>query len=145
VRSVSGGKIAADNPPFSRHARYYVGVKRRLSLPPRPSFPTHMIQGTGKRPNGAAAAIHTVYGPQGIRVDLYEGIPRLGLAAVDTSYVIVRASFSSIRHSKRSIQAIRKAEIFAPTCVRTTSTFLSHRRSKLLSHIRRLVFRALGY
>ena len=33
-----------------------------------------MTQETGKCPNGAAAAIHAVYGQLGIRVDHYEGI-----------------------------------------------------------------------
>jgi len=51
---------------------------------------------------GAAAAIHAVYGPQGIHIDHYEGIPRLSVATADTSYANVRASFSPIRHSNRA-------------------------------------------
>ena len=71
----------------------------------RPSLPTQMTKETGKRPAGAAAALHAVYGPRDIRVDHYEGIPRLGVAAADTSYATVRASFSPNRHSKQSSRA----------------------------------------
>jgi len=58
-----------------------------------------MTQETGKRPNGAAAAILAVRPPRSPRRDYYEGIPRLGAAAAATSYANVRASFSQIRHS----------------------------------------------
>ena len=60
-------------------------------------------------PRGAAAAIHAVYGPQGILTDYYEGIPRLGVAAADTSCVTVRASFSPIHHYKRNAPGVLKA------------------------------------
>jgi hypothetical protein len=53
-----------------------------------------MTQETGKRPNGAAAAMLAVRPPRSPRHEYYEGIPRLGAAAVDTLYAIVRASFS---------------------------------------------------
>ena len=53
------------------HARPYAGGGRRVTPSPRlgamrtfkPSFPTQMTQGTGQRPNGAAAAILAVSTP----------------------------------------------------------------------------------
>jgi len=57
----------------------------------RPSLPDEMNQETGKRSNGAAAAILAVRPPRTPRHDYYEGIPRLGAAAVDTLYAIARA------------------------------------------------------
>jgi hypothetical protein len=57
---------------------------------------------TGKRPNGAAAAILAVRPLRSPRRDYYEGIPRLGAAAAATLYANVRASFSPIRHSHRA-------------------------------------------
>jgi len=71
----------------------------------RPSFPTQLTQETGKRPNGAAAAILAVSSPRIDARDYYEGIPRLGAAAAATSYANVRASFSPIPHSKQSFRA----------------------------------------
>jgi hypothetical protein len=59
-----------------------------------------MTQETGKRLNSAAAAILAVRPARSPRYDYYEGIPRLGAAAIDTSYAIVRASFSPKHHSK---------------------------------------------
>jgi len=53
-------------------------------------------------PAGAAAAIHAVYGPQGVHIEYYEGIPRLGVAAADIIYAIVRASFSLLHHENRA-------------------------------------------
>ena len=55
----------------SSHAVESVGVERRVSPPPRrgamltfrPSLPDQMIQETGKRPNGAVAAILAVRPP----------------------------------------------------------------------------------
>ena len=44
-----------------------------------------MTQETGKRPNGAAAAILAVRPPRSPRCDYYEEIPRLGAAAAATS------------------------------------------------------------
>jgi len=41
-----------------------------------------------------------VRSPRSPRHDYYEGIPRLGAAAVDTSYAIVRASFSPNYHPR---------------------------------------------
>jgi len=49
---------------------------------------------------GAAAVILAVRPPLSPRHDYYEVIPRLGAAAVGTSYAIVRASFSPNHHSK---------------------------------------------
>jgi len=60
-----------------------------------------MTQETGMRPNGAVAAILAVRPPWTRRHDYYECISRLGAAAADTSYVIVRASFSPIHHEKK--------------------------------------------
>jgi len=51
-----------------------------------------MTQETGKCPNGAAAAMTAVRPARTPRHDYYEGIPRLGAAAVNTSYAIVNAS-----------------------------------------------------
>ena len=62
-----------------------------------------MTQETGKRPNGAAAAILAVRPSRTPRHDYYGGIPRLGAAAVDTSYAIVCASFSLKYHSKKRL------------------------------------------
>jgi len=67
-----------------------MGFERRVSLPPRrgamltlrPSLPDRMTQETGKRPNGAAAAILAIRPPRSPPHDYYEGIPRLGVAAV---------------------------------------------------------------
>jgi len=60
-----------------------------------------VTQETGKRHNGAAAAILAVPFP---RVDTYARIKGgclLWFPAAGTSYVIVRASFAPIRHSKQ--------------------------------------------
>jgi len=60
-----------------------------------------MTQETGKRPNGAAAAILAVPLPR-IDANAYNrGIVCGGFAAADTSYVIVRASLAPIHHSKQ--------------------------------------------
>ena len=72
----------------------FVQVERRVSPPPRhratftfrPSFATQMTQETGKRYNGAAAAILAVRPPQSPRHNYCGGIPRLGEAAAATSY-----------------------------------------------------------
>jgi len=95
--------------PRSSHAVDSVGVKRRVWPPPRsgamltfrPSLPDQMTQETGKRPNGAAAAILAVRPARTPRHNYYEGILRLGAAAVDTSYAIVRASFSPNHNFKQ--------------------------------------------
>jgi len=60
-----------------------------------------MTQETRKHLNGAAAAILAARTARSPRHDYYEGIPRLCAAAVDTSYAIVRASFSPNHHSKQ--------------------------------------------
>jgi len=67
----------------------------------KPSLPDQMTQETGMRPNGAAAAIRAVRPPRTRRHDYYKFISRLGAAAADTSYVIIRASFSPIHHSTK--------------------------------------------
>jgi hypothetical protein len=48
-----------------------------------------------------AAAIPTVRTPRTPRHYYYEGIPRPGAAAVDTSYAIVHASFSPFHYSEQ--------------------------------------------
>jgi hypothetical protein len=45
----------------------------------------------------------------------YEGIPRLGAAASDTSYANARASFSSIHHSKKRFLGVRRPTSLALT------------------------------
>jgi len=98
-------------PLRSSHAVDSVGVERRVSPPPRrgamltfrPSLPDRKTQETGKRPNGAAAAILAVRPARTPLHDYHEGIPRLGAAAIDTSYAIVRSSFSPTHHSKQSV------------------------------------------
>jgi hypothetical protein len=72
-----------------------------------------MTEETGKRPDGAAAARRAVYGPRDIRVDHYEGIPRLGVAAADTSYATVRASFSPL---KTDIPCVSKGMFCGASC-----------------------------
>ena len=47
-------------------------------------------------PPGPAAAIHAVFLARCIYVDHYEGIPRLGLAAGDTSHAIVRPGYDTL-------------------------------------------------
>jgi len=47
------------------------------------------------------------------RHDYYEGIPRLGVAAVDTLYAIVRASFSPNDHSKQRFLGLRRPKSLA--------------------------------
>jgi hypothetical protein len=64
----------------------------------RPSLPDQMTKETGKRPDGAAAAILAGRPGRTPRHEYYEGIPRLGAAAVDTSYAIVCSSFSPNYH-----------------------------------------------
>jgi hypothetical protein len=60
-----------------------------------------------ERSNGAAAARLAVRPPRIPRHDYYEGIPRLGVAAADTSSAIVRASFSPIYHSKKRFLGVQ--------------------------------------
>ena len=62
------------------------GAMRRFRL----SFHTQMTQESGKRPNGAAAAILAVQPSRSTRRDYYEGIPRLGAADAPTLYANVR-------------------------------------------------------
>jgi len=51
--------------------------------------------------------------PRSPRHDYYEGIPRLGAAAVDTSHAIVRASFSPNHHSKKRFLGLRRPKSLA--------------------------------
>jgi hypothetical protein len=83
VRNCVGGKTAGEEPPSLRHARSTWGsVQQHILAPPRlqamltlrPSISTQMTKETGKRPNGAAPAIHAIYGRNGIHVHHYEGI-----------------------------------------------------------------------
>jgi hypothetical protein len=60
-----------------------------------------MTQEMGTQPNGAPAAILAVPFPRVDTNALIRGVVCGGFAAADTSYVIVRASFSPIRHSKQ--------------------------------------------
>jgi hypothetical protein len=112
--------------------------------PFRPSFPNHLTQETGKRPNGAAAAILAVSPPLRIHIDHYEGIPRLGVAAADTSYVIVRASFSADSPLKTELPGVSKGIDFgAPRgefTLQICSKSLSYKPSKSPYLLRQLVY-----
>jgi len=85
VQSCGGGKTAADNPPLNWHARRCARGERRVSPPARlgamrtfrPSFPTQMTQETGKRPNGAAAAILAVRPARSPRRDYEAGTAKI--------------------------------------------------------------------
>jgi hypothetical protein len=68
-----------------------------------------MTQETGKRPNGAAAAILAVRPARNPQHDYYDVSLLHGAAAVDTSYAIVRASFSPNHHSVFSESGWRRA------------------------------------
>jgi len=46
-------------------------------------------------------------------ISISHGIPRLGVAAVDTSYAIVRASFSPNHHSKERFLGLRRPKSLA--------------------------------
>jgi hypothetical protein len=106
---------------LSSHAVDSVGVERRVSPPPcrgamltfRPSLPDQMTQETRKYPNGAAVAILAVQTPRSPRHDYYERISCLGAAAVDTSYAIVRASFSPNHHSEQRFLELRRPKSLA--------------------------------
>jgi len=74
-----------------------------------------MTQEMGTRPNGAPAAILAVPFP---RVDTnahVKGGCLRRFAAADTSYVIVRASFSPIRHSKQTFSFYWRPKSLART------------------------------
>jgi hypothetical protein len=77
-----------------------------------------MTQETGKRPNGAAAAILAVRPARTPRHFDHEGIPRLGAAAIDTSYANVRASFSPNHHSKQRFLGVRRPKSLAQSAQR---------------------------
>jgi len=64
-----------------------------------------MTQETGKRPNGAAAAILAVSSPRTDARAYLKGFVCGGLAAAVTSYANVRASLSPNRHSTQSSRA----------------------------------------
>ena len=102
LKRVGGGRQRVSPPP-----------RRRAMLTLRPSLPDQMTQETGKRPNGAAAAILDVRLARTPRHDYYEGIPRLGAAAVDTSHGIYRASFSPNHHSKQRFLGVRRPKSLA--------------------------------
>ena len=105
----------------SSHAVESVGVEQRVSPPPRrcamltfrPSLPDQMTQEPRKHPNGAAAAILAVRPPRTPQHDYYEGIPRLGAAAVDTSCAIIRGSFSPNHLSKQRFLGVRRPKSLA--------------------------------
>jgi len=69
-----------------------------------------MIQETGKRHNGAAAAILTDPFP---RVDILRGVVCGGFAAADTPYVVARASFAPIHHSKQPFSYYQRPKSLA--------------------------------
>jgi hypothetical protein len=76
---------------------------------------------------GAAAAILPVSAPLRIHIDHYEeGIPRLGVAAADTSYVIVRASFSADSPLKTEVFGVSKGIDFGAPPVKFTLKFVQN-------------------